>query len=463
MNESNQALLQGKNHIHFVGIGGSGMFPLVQILYAQGYTITGSDVNEGDIISRERAMGIHVEMSQHAENVRDADLVVYTAAVSHDNPELVEAARLGIPAVERSVMLGYAASLYPHPVCIAGTHGKTTTTAMTAQIMLMAGTDPAAVIGGKLPLIDAYGRYGKGEEIVVEACEFNNTFLHLTPYLSVVLNIDNDHLEFFGSMDNLKAAFRKFALLTTNTVLFNADDANTVEAMAGISQEKALTVRTFAIDAPADYRARNVREYRPCFYCFDAETAGQPTAHIELSVPGRHNVYNALAAYACAVMQGVSPADCARGLAAFRGAGRRFEFLGEVNGVAIADDYAHHPTELAATLRVAKGMDYKEVWAVFQPLTYTRTKMLMDDFAHVLPIADHVVMTEIMGSRERAEDYTVRTKDLAAKIPGSVWFTTFEEVVDYVLEHAKPGDLVITLGCGDIYKAAKMMIARGKG
>ena len=183
MNESNQALLQGKNHIHFVGIGGSGMFPLVQILYAQGYTITGSDVNEGDIISRERAMGIHVEMSQHAENVRDADLVVYTAAVSHDNPELVEAARLGIPAVERSVMLGYAASLYPHPVCIAGTHGKATTTAMTAQIMLMAGTDPAAVIGGKLPLIDAYGRYGKGEEIVVEACEFNNTFLHLTPYL----------------------------------------------------------------------------------------------------------------------------------------------------------------------------------------------------------------------------------------------------------------------------------------
>lgn len=462
MNGSNQTLLTGKKNIHFTGIGGSGMFPLVQILHAEGYTVTGSDVNEGDIINRERAMGIRVSMPQRAENVHGADLVVYTAAVSQDNPELVEAGRLGIPAVERSVLLGYVAGLYPHSVCIAGTHGKTTTTAMTTQILLMAGADPAAVIGGKLPLIDAYGRHGKGQEIVVEACEYSNTFLHLTPYLSVILNIDDDHLEFFGSMANLKAAFRKFALLTTDTVLLNADDANTMEAMAGLAGEKPLSVRTFALDAPADYRARNVQEYRPCFYAFDAEAEGQPPVHIELSVPGRHNVYNALAAYACAVRQGVSPQDCARGLAAFRGAGRRFEFLGEVNGVTIADDYAHHPTELAATLSVAKGMNYKAVWAVFQPLTYSRTQMLMEDFARVLPIADHVILTEIMGSRERAEDYTVRSKDLAAKIPGSVWFSTFEEVVDYVLAHAQPGDLVITLGCGDIYKAAKMMLAHKK-
>jgi len=352
--------------------------------------------------------------------------------------------------------------MYPHAVCIAGTHGKTTTTAMTTQILLMAGADPAAVIGGKLPLIDAYGRYGKGKEIVVEACEYSNTFLHLTPYLAVILNIDNDHLEFFGSMENLKAAFRKFALLTTDTVLVNADDANTMEAVRGMDREAALSICTFGIDTPADYRAEHVCEYRPSFYSFDAATAGQPTVHIELSVPGRHNVYNALAAYACAVRQGISAEACAQGLQAFRGAGRRFEFLGEVNGVTIADDYAHHPSELAATLAAAKRMDYRHVWAVFQPFTYTRTQMLMDDFARVLPLADRVVMTEIMGSRERAEDYTVRTKDLAAKIPGSVWFETFEEVVDYVLAHAEAGDLVITLGCGDIYKAAKMMAARGK-
>lgn len=458
MERKEESLLSGKKHIHFVGIGGSGMFPLVQILHEAGYSISGSDENEGDIISRERAMGIPVCMEHRAENVRGADLVVYTAAVSQDNPELTQAARLGIPTAERCVLLGHVAAMYPHAVCIAGTHGKTTSTAMTTQILLMANADPAAVIGGKLPLIDAYGRSGKGSEIVVEACEYSNTFLHLTPYLAVILNVDNDHLEFFGSMENLKAAFRKFALLSTHTVLVNADDANTMEAVQGIDRR----ICTFGVDTPADYRAVNICEYRPSFYSFDVQSPGLPDTHIELSVPSRHNVYNALASFACAVMCGIAPADCARGLHAFRGAGRRFEFLGEVNGVTIADDYAHHPTELAATLTAAKRMDYKQVWAVFQPFTYTRTQMLMDDFARVLPIADHVVMTEIMGSRERAEDYTVRTKDLAAKIPGSVWFDTFDEVVDYVLAHAQPGDLVLTLGCGDIYKAAKKMIARAQ-
>ena len=221
-------------------------------------------------------------------------------------------------------------------------------------------------------------------------------------------------------------------------------------------------MRTFGVHQQADYRAVNVREYRPSFFEFDVAVHGVPGVHVRLSVPGYHNVYNALAAYACAEGAGCTPGQCAQGLTAFRGAGRRFEILGEVNGVTIADDYAHHPTELEATLRAAKEMDYNQVWAVFQPFTYSRTQMLLDEFARVLPIADHVVMTEIMGSRERAEDYTVRTKDLAAKIPGSVWFSTFDEVVNHVLAHAKPGDLVITLGCGDIYKAAKMMMARAQ-
>ena len=271
-----------------------------------------------------------------------------------------------------------------------------------------------------------------------------------------MLNIDADHLEFFKTMDNLKAAFRKFALLTEHRVIANIDDANTLAAVDDIDRD----VRTFGVHQQADYRAVNVREYRPSFFEFDVAVHGVPGVHVRLSVPGYHNVYNALAAYACAEGAGCTPGQCAQGLAAFRGAGRRFEILGEVNGVTIADDYAHHPTELEATLRAAKEMDYNQVWAVFQPFTYSRTQMLLDEFARVLPIADHVVMTEIMGSRERAEDYTVRTKDLAAKIPGSVWFPTFDEVVNHVLAHAKPGDLVITLGCGDIYKAAKMMMAR---
>ena len=449
MNGFNSNLLDGKTKLHFVGIGGSGMFPLVQILHAVGYEITGSDVGEGDIVDREKAMGIPVYHGHRAENVHGAQLVVYTAAIMKGNPEIEEARRLGIPTVERSVMLGYVTNTYPCPICISGTHGKTTTTAMTVQIMVMAGLDPAAVIGGKLPLIDGYGRYGAGRNIVVEACEYHNTFLQLVPHTSVILNIDADHLEFFKTMDNLKDAFHKFALLTEHRVIANIDDANTVAVMGRVDRD----VRTFGIRQQADYRAVNVREYRPSFFEFDVAVHGAPGVHVRLSVPGYHNVYNALAAYACAEGAGCTPGQCA---------GRRFEILGEVNGVTIADDYAHHPTELEATLRAAKEMDYKKVWAVFQPFTYSRTQMLLEEFARVLPIADNVVMTEIMGSRERAEDYTVRTKDLAAKIPGSVWFSTFDEVADHVLAHAKPGELVITLGCGDIYKAAKLMMARAQ-
>lgn len=456
MNAFDSNLLDGITKLHFIGIGGSGMFPLVQILHEVGYEITGSDVGEGDILDRERKMGIPITHGHYAENVHNAQLVVYSAAIMKGNPEIEEAQRLGIPTVERSVMLGYVSNTYPHPICISGTHGKTSTTAMTTQIMVMAGTDPAAVIGGKLPLIDAYGRYGIGKEIIVEACEYSNTFLHLTPHTSVILNIDADHLEFFKTMENLENSFLKFALLTQHTVIANIDDTNTVKVISSLDRQ----VRTFGIEEAADYRAVNVKEYRPSFFSFDVAVDDTPGVHVELNVPGRHNIYNALAAYACATGAGCTPQQCAQGLEAFRGAGRRFEFLGEVDGITIADDYAHHPTELHATLTAAKKMDYRKVWAVFQPFTYTRTQMLLDDFADVLSIADHVVMTEIMGSRERAEDYTVRAKDLAAKIPGSVWFHTFDEVVDYTLSHAQEGDLVITLGCGDIYKAAKMMITR---
>ena len=454
MNGFNSNLLNGKTKLHFIGIGGSGMFPLVEILHAVGYTITGSDMGEGDILERERAMGIPVFHGHQAENVRDTELVVYSAAIPPENPELLEAQRLGIPAVERSVLLGYVANTYPHPICIAGTHGKTTTTAMTSQIMISAGTDASAIIGGKLPLIDAYGRYGAGREIVVEACEYHNTFLHLIPYVSVILNIDADHLEFFGSMDNLKQSFRRFALLTEHAIVANLDDANTREVLKSVDRN----VITFGIDTSAEFQAVHVTEYRPSFFSFDVVERGVQTAHIRLSVPGRHNVYNALAAYVCASMFGCTAEQCKEGLEAFRGAGRRFEILGENKGVTIADDYAHHPTELEATLSSAIKMDYRKVWAVFQPFTYSRTQMLLDDFARVLSTADHVVLTEIMGSREKAEDYDIRTEDLAKKIPGSVWFSTFEEVTAYVIEHAQPGDLVITLGCGDIYKAAKMML-----
>ena len=454
MNNFNSDLLAGKHRLHFIGIGGSGMYPLVQILAARGYEISGSDVNEGSILDTERAMGIQVYMGQRAENVAGADLVIYSAAIHPDNPELAAAVQQGIPTAERSVLLGYVAQLYPNPICIAGTHGKTTVTAMMTQVFEMAGKDPAAVIGGKLPLIDGYGKNGKGREIIIEACEYARTFLHLAPSISVLLNIDADHLEYYGSMENLKDAFRRFCLLTTDTIVANTDDANTYDVVKTLDRH----VRTIGIQCPADFTARNICEYKPGFYSFDVMELTREYAHIQLSVPGYHHIYNALAVCAVARLCRLSGDEVARGIEAFTGAGRRFEIMGEVNGITIADDYAHHPTELRATLTTAKELGFKEVWAVFQPYTFSRTEMLLDEFAEVLPIADHVVVTRIMGGREKEEDYTVKAEDLTAKMPGSVCVQTFEEVKEYILSHAQPGDLVLTLGCGDLYKAAKMML-----
>ncbi len=451
-------ILDGKTKIHFVGIGGSGMFPLVQILHSVGYEITGSDVNEGDIIDKEREMGISVTMGHSASNVKDAQLVVYTAAVMKDNPEVLFAKKQGIETVERSILLACVSDTYAKPICISGTHGKTTTTAMTTQILFMADKDPAAVIGGKLPMIDAYGRFGSSNEIVVEACEYNNTFLHLTPYMSVILNIDEDHMEFFKTMDNLKQSFKKFAKATQNTVIANVDDTETLEVVCTLMND----VVTFGRFNDADFKAVNIAQHRSSFYSFDVEHDDEILEHIELNVPGEHNILNALASFVAAFLSGCTPRECKNGIEAFRGAGRRFEFHGEVNGITIADDYAHHPTEIEVTLNSAKKMDYKNVWAVFQPFTYTRTAHLLDDFARVLQIADEVVMTEIMGGRENANEHTVRTKDLAEKVPGSVWFNTFDEVVIHVMSNAQEGDLVITLGCGDIYKAAKLMMKYSK-
>lgn len=447
-------ILAARPLIHFVGVGGSGMYPLVQILLAAGHSISGSDVNEGAILDYERRQGVRVIMGQRAENVHGAGLVVYSAAIREDNPERLEAARLAIPCIERSVMLGYVAGLYRRPLCFAGTHGKTTATGMATQILEMAGLDPAAVIGGSLPLIGGYGKAGGGDAMVVEACEYHNTFLELRPECAVLLNVDADHLEFFGDMDNLKAAFRKFCLLSTGAVLYNRDDDNTRQVVAGLEKE----LISFGLAAGCDLRATGLGEHRPAYWAFTLEQHGRALGEIRLGAPGRHNVYNALAAAGGAMRLGASFEDCAAGLEAFTGTGRRFEVLGQVNGVTIADDYAHHPAELAAVLTAAKEMDYKRVWAVHQPYTFSRTQLLLEDFARVLPIADEVVLTAIMGGRERAQDYSVTTQDLAKKIPGSVWFETQRQAADYVLKKAQPGDLVLTLGCGDIYKCAHMML-----
>ena len=451
-NSYDPKLLDGVKRIHCIGCGGSGMFPLIQILHARGYALTGSDVEETKITQAERAMGMTVTLGHDAANLGDAQLVVYSAAIHDVNPELQAAHAHGIRTVERAALLGYVSRLYPHSVGVAGTHGKTTTTGMIVTMLELAGKDPAAVIGGKLPLINGYGKVGGGDSIVVEACEYSETFLYLTSYLGIILNIDNDHLEYYGTMGKLKLAFQKFALLS-RTVVFNLDDPNTLDVMNSIDRP----VLSFGIENDARFRAVNIREYRPGFYEFDVEELGEHFAHLRLNVSGYHNIYNALAMCCCVRPLGLQPADAERAAENFKGMGRRFEVKGECNGAVIVDDYAHHPTELAATLKTARSLGYQRVIAVHQPFTYSRTKALMQDFADVLRSADQVVLLPVMGSRE-VDDGSVRSEDLAAKIPGSVVVDGLDAAADWVRAHAGKGDLVVCMSCGDLYKAADKMV-----
>lgn len=448
-------LLKTVRRVHFIGIGGSGMCPLAEILHKEGYILSGSDNNDGDTLNRMRSLGIPVYMGQRAENIEGAEMIVYTAALLPDNPELVAAKNSGLPTYERSKLFGAITRMYNNCIGVCGTHGKTTVTSMLSQIMITAGADPTCVIGGKLPLIGGNGRVGHSELMICEACEFVDTFLDLSPDTAVILNIDEDHLDYFKTVENLIASFRKFALLATERVIFNGGDARTLKAVEGINGKEMVS---FGLTADCDYNARNIviNHAVPSFDVFNRDVF---LGRLELSIPGGHNVQNALAATAAAHLNGVPFSVISSAVKEFRGAGRRFEILGKRNGVTIADDYAHHPKEIEVTLTAAKQMDYKRVWAVFQPFTFSRTAMLINDFAKALKIADKVVMTEIMGSRE-VNTYGVHTSQLADMIDGSVWFATFDEVAQHIVDNAKEGDLVITLGCGDIYKAAKIMLKK---
>lgn len=448
-------LLATVKRIHFIGIGGAGMCPLAEILHSKGYILSGSDNNETDTLQRIRNLGIPVVLGQKAENIGDAEMVVFTAALLPDNPELVAAKEMGVPTFERSKLFGALTRKFGNCIGVCGTHGKTTVTSMLTQILLKSGVDTSAVIGGKLPLINSNGRVGKEDLLVCEACEFANTFLDLSPSVALILNIDADHLEFFKTMDNLIASFGKFASLALDAVIFNGDDEKTLIAVSQGGEKKHIS---FGYSSSNDYYAENITFRHGAFPVFDLMYKGERQATVELSVPGKHNVLNALAAIAAAHYAGVSLEDAAKNVTSFTGAGRRFEKLYEANGITIVDDYAHHPAELKVTLESAMSMEFNNVWAVFQPFTFSRTYMLLDDFAEVLKISDKVVLTEIMGSRE-INTYDIHTEQLAEKIPGSVWFDSFDTIAQYLYDNVKSGDLVITLGCGDVYKIAKKLIA----
>ncbi len=442
-------ILEQVKKIHFVGIGGSGMCPLAEILHAKGYTLTGSDHNESDPLRRIRNLGIPVCMEQRAENVHGAELVVYSAAISKDNPELVEASRLEIPTMERCDLLGIITRKFDNVIGVSGTHGKTTVSSMMTQALLMNNMNPTAVIGGRLPMINANGCAGDSEIMVCEACEFVDTFLHLSPDQAVLLNIDNDHLDYFKTMDNLVNSFRKFISMA-KTVFLNGDDELCLKAAEDID----TNCITFGLDAGNDYYAQDIKPgvLGMCFTVYRGSTC---LGEIELSIPGRHNVYNALATVAVCDKLGIPFAGIKESIEQFSGAGRRFERLGEFNGVVLVDDYAHHPTEIEATLSAAKNLNHNRVIAVFQPFTFSRTALLKDEFISALSIADKVILTPIMGSRE-INTYGISSEDIAAGLKDAVCVKDFNEVVETIENIARDGDIVITMGGGDIYKAAYM-------
>ena len=451
-------LLKEVKRVHFIGIGGAGMCPVAEILISLGYQVSGSDNNDTETFRRIEKEGARVYLGQVKENITDdVELVIYTNAILKGNEEL-EYAKANFPCFERAELLGAISRIFSNCIGVCGTHGKTTTSSMITQILMEAGLDPSAVIGGKLPIINAYGRYGHSQNFVCESCEFNNTFLHMNPDIAVILNIDEDHLDFFGNLENIKKSFRKFADLTTKTIIYNGDDKNTVDTLAGIDGKKLISVGR---NESNDWVAKNISVPGGFHSEYDAYHHGDFVARVVLSVPGEHNILNSLCAFAAAYESGAEVDKILEGLKNFGGASRRFELLGKYCGVTFADDYAHHPAEIKVTLEAAKMMGYNNVWAVHQPFTYTRTSLLLDDFAKVLRIADKCVISKIMGSRE-VNTIGIKASDLSCKVPGSVQLDTFDEICDYVCDNVQEGDLVITLGCGDVYKVARMMCKRMK-
>ncbi len=443
--------------VHLAGIGGVSMCPLAEVLAGMGLQVQGSDMSESDTVRQLRAQGIPVAVGHSAENLKDCALVIRTAAIHDDNPEIAGAIARGIPVYERAKAWGAIMQHYQNAVCISGTHGKTTTTSMATHIFMAAQADPTVMIGGTLPLLHSGYRVGRGDTIILESCEYCNSFLNFFPTVAVILNVEADHLDFFKDLADIEHSFHAFADLVPQRgyIISNADDPGAREAVKGLSHP----VFTFGIaDPDADCTAHNVAFHDGC-PTFDVVIRGETYAHVELHIAGRHNILNSLAAASAAYVLGIPGSAVEEGLATFHGAGRRFEHKGTFHGADVFDDYAHHPAELHALLTTAQSMGYERVICAFQPHTYTRTKALFDDFVRELQLPDVTILAEIYAAREK-NDIGISSQDLAAKIPGAVYCSTLDQVADQLAELARPGDLILTVGAGDIFRAGEKLLER---
>lgn len=448
-------LAPGKR-VHLVGIGGVSMCPLAEVLRGMGLTVQGSDMTDSDTVKHLRSLGISVATGHNAENLGDCDFVIRTAAVHDSNPEIAGAVARGIPVYERAQAWGAIMQHYPNALCVSGTHGKTTTTSMCTHIFMAAQADPTVMIGGTLPLLHAGYRVGHGDTIILESCEYCNSFLCFFPTVAVILNVEPDHLDFFKDLEDIEHSFHKFAELVPGAgyVIANADNQGAMDSVAGLEHP----VFTFGLDHPADCTAADLSDTDGA-PSFDVLVKGEKYAHVTLHVYGRHNVLNALAAASAAYVLGIPGKAVEEGLAAFTGAGRRFEHKGAYNGAEVYDDYAHHPDELHALLTTARTLGYKRLLVAFQPHTYTRTAKLFDQFVEELKLADVAVVAEIYAAREQ-NTLGISSADLCRHIPGSIYCSTLDKAADQLRRLAQPGDLILTVGAGDIYRAGEKLLEK---
>lgn len=452
--------LENYKHIHLIGIGGVSMSAIAETLYSWGYTVTGSDSNQSNFTDKLSQSGIKVTIGHDLTNSRNADLIIYSAAIKDNDPEMVLARQFSIPIVTRGEFVGYLTRRYSESICVSGTHGKTTTTSMISLCFLEAGLDPTIQVGAVLKQINGNYVVGNSDYFILEACEYMENFLRFSPKAEIILNIDNDHLDYFKNFDNIKKAFAKYSKLVPEdgVLITNADDASCLELRDNV-RGKFIT---YGIkNECANYVAKNIKHNALGFSEFDVFCNSKFYMHVRLSVAGKHNVSNALACIALCSYYCIDKNTIYSALLKFTGAARRQEYVGSYHGISVYDDYGHHPTEIVATSKAIHDKDFNESWVIFQPHTYSRTKNLLDDFAKALLSFDHIIVTDIYAAREQ-NIYNISSFDLVKRIQdfgkNALYMKDFDEIVSHIKTNAKANDLLLTLGAGTVTEIGPMII-----
>lgn len=442
-----------KIHVHFIGIGGISMSALAEILIDKGFTVSGSDAKESELTRKLEHLGAAVIIGQKAENIsRVIDLVVYTAAIRDDNPELAAVFELAIPSITRAELVGQIMRNYKHAIGVAGTHGKTTTTSMISQLLIDNGSDPTVLVGGMLKKINGNLQIGKSDNFVTEACEYTNSFLSFSPTIAVILNIHEDHMDFFKDIKDIRQSFRSYASLLPDdgTLIISSE----IDEFDFIAQGTNARIVTFGTDPErSDFCAVNITYDEFANASFDLTEHGRPVGRVHMKVPGLHNIHDSLAAIAVARTMDVPIDIIIESLGSYEGCDRRFQFKGNLKGITIIDDYAHHPDEIRATLNTARKFPHKTLWCVFQPHTYTRTQVFLKDFAKALSLADKVILTDIYAAREK-NTLNISSAALLEEIQKTgteaYHYQSFDDIENFLLENCVNGDLLITMGAGDV-------------